>query len=69
VIYLRPGYNSEFFFLPLLLVSLAAGLVTLGFFCIRAAEWSDMEDSTDIRLNVRAPLRVQRTVPRMRRRA
>ncbi len=69
VITLHAGYNSDFFFLPLLLVSLTGGLVVLGFFCIRAAEWSDMEQGTEMRLSVRTPLRTARTIPVVRRRA
>lgn len=69
VTYLHPGYNTEFFFLPLLLLTLAAGMVTLGFFCIRAAEWSDMEDTTEMNLSVKAPKKESRPVPNMRRRA
>jgi hypothetical protein len=69
VISVRPGYNSEFFFLPLLLLSLAGGLVTLGFFCLRTAEWSEMEESTEMKLSVKAPPRASRTTPTMRRRA
>lgn len=69
ITYLHPGYNTEFFFLPLLLLTLAAGMVTLGFFCIRAAEWSEMEDTSEVSLSIKAPKKESRPVPKMRRRA
>ena len=68
-IYLRAGYNTEFFFLPLLLLSLAAGLAILGFFCVRAAEWNDMEETTRIDLSAKSPERARRTAGPLRRRA
>lgn len=69
VTYLHPGYNTEFFFLPLLLLTLSVGMVTLGFFCIRAAEWSEMEDTSEVSLSLKAPKKESRPVPVVRRRA